>query len=201
MRTNSSSTARKTLKLSLGIVGCAAATVVAYAAVTFDPSTGTGFVGKGDLQTPWGWNDTKLQTCASGISFYFHTEQSATYSAVCEFTTGEGTRGQRTHLVTHTIDRVSAVNSAINYDARRNNQGRITGFNLTGVGASVSTASTGDVPVVGGPCPGNQGHDGVWASVQLVSAAAPAGAGSLYAVSNDAPAGGSPLLIWTTPTL
>lgn len=201
MRTNSSSRSAKLLKVSLGVIGCAAASVVAYAAVTFNPSTGIGFVGKGDLQTPWGWNNSKLQTCGAGVRFYYHTEQSATYSAVCEFTTGEGTRGAKTHLVTHKIDRVNSVNNTVNYDTRKNSQGAITGFNLTGLGAASTVVATGEVPVVGGPCPGNQGHDGVWTSVELLSSTAATSGGGLYATSDDAPAGGSPLLIWSAPAL
>lgn len=41
----------------------------AGAAVTFDGSTGTGFVGKGDVQTAFGWNDAKLQARAAGVTF------------------------------------------------------------------------------------------------------------------------------------
>jgi hypothetical protein len=201
MRTNSSSKSAKFVKLALGGVACIGASVVAYAAVTFDPANGHGQVGKGDLQTPWGWNDAKLQSCGSGVRFYYHTEQSATYSAVCEFTTGEGTRGEKTHLVTHTIDRVNSVNSTVTYDTRKNNLGKITGFMLTGLGSSSTVVATGEIPVVGGPCPGNAGHDGTWSSVQLLSSTAGTGGGGLYAASDAAPVGGSPLLIWSAPTL
>jgi hypothetical protein len=201
MRTNSSSKSAKLVKIALGAAACVGASVVAYATVTFNPSTGVGFVGKGDLQTSWGWNNAKLQTCAAAVRFYYHTEQSATYSAVCEFTTGEGARGERTHLVSHTIDRVNSVNSTVSYDTRKNNQGVITGFNLAGLGAAATVVATGEIPVLGGPCPGNEGHDGVWSSVELLSATAAADGGGLYATSDDAPAGGSPLLIWSAPTL
>lgn len=34
---------------------------IATATVTFDPTTGKGFVGKGDLQTAFGWNNNQLQ--------------------------------------------------------------------------------------------------------------------------------------------
>ena len=34
--------------------------------VTFDPATGTGFVGKGDLQTVFEWNNKALQTRLNG---------------------------------------------------------------------------------------------------------------------------------------
>jgi hypothetical protein len=183
-------------KLSLGLAACGAVVVTAYAAVTFNSATGSGFVGKGDLQTPWGWNDPTLQANAAGIEFYYATSSTSSYSAVCEFTTGEGTRGQRTHEVTHRQDVVAAVNSAVAYEARKNSQGKVTGFNLTGFGATTTTSS-GSVPVVGGPCPGNEGHDGVWTSVTLLSASSTGG--GLFATSPAAPAGTSPLLIWSAP--
>lgn len=198
MRNTKSSHVTKLLKYSVGAAVCAAATVVAYAAVTFDPATGLGFVGKGDLQTPWGWNDAKLQNSAAGVSFYYHTYQTGSYSAVCTFTTGEGTRGERTHNVAHSKDVVGSIESTVLHDARKNSQGKVTGFNLTGLGTGTSTVSSGSIPVVGEPCPGNQGHDGVWTSVTALSSTS---GGGLYAVSADAPVGSSPLLIWSAPSL
>jgi hypothetical protein len=73
--------------------------------------------------------------------------------------TGEGTRGEKTHNVNHKT--TSSVISSVAYDARVKNQ--ITGFNLKGFGAI--TSSGGDIPVVGAPCPGNQGTDATWSSV------------------------------------
>jgi hypothetical protein len=201
MRTNSSFKSGKLVKFTLGAATCVAVSVVAYAAVAFNPSTGIGQVGKGDLQTPWGWNDAKLQNCGSGVRFYYHTEGTATYSAVCTWITGEGKKGEKVHNVTHKLDRISSVNSTVNYDARKNSNGKITGFVLTGLGDATTVTASGEVPVVGGPCPGNEGHDGVWSSVEVLSSTAATSGGGLYATSDDAPAGGSPLLIWSAPTL
>lgn len=50
----------------------------AAASVTFDPSTGTGFVGKGDLQTPWGWNNQKMQIEALNITFSYNSTDMST---------------------------------------------------------------------------------------------------------------------------
>ena len=54
------------------LLAAAAATVfisaAALASVTFDPNTGTGFVGKGDIQVPMGWNNKQLQNNAGGVS-------------------------------------------------------------------------------------------------------------------------------------
>lgn len=135
--------------------------------VTFDTSTGTGFVGKGDVQLAFGWNNAQLQNNASGLSFLY--ESSETYSAVCTWITGEGTRGERTHSVTHSRD--VSVSDQIKYDARTHRQ--VDGFILTGFG---TVSESGEVPVVGGPCPGNNGTDGTWSSVELISSST----GGLY---------------------
>jgi hypothetical protein len=136
----------------------AAATIssAALALVTVD-SNGYGFVGKGDVQLAFGWNNAAAQRNATAVSF--HMQSSASYEAVCTFTTGEGTRGERTHNVEH--KRSTAVLSTIASDPRKT--GQWTGYNLNGFGAVTTTG--GPVPEVGGACMGNAGHDGVWSSV------------------------------------
>jgi hypothetical protein len=130
----------------------------AFATVTFDPTTGIGFVGKGDVQLAFGWNNPQVQANAQGVSFTYSSTNS--YTAVCTWTTGEGTRGEQTHNVSHT--RTLGVNDAILYNARVHQQ--IDGFNLIGFASGTPTES-GTFPVVGGACPGNPGTDGVWTSV------------------------------------
>ena len=161
-------------KLTLA-AALAAATIstAALATVTFDPATGTGFVGKGDVQIPMGWNNKQLQDNAGGLTFAYN--KTTSYSAVCTFTTGEGTRGEQTHNVDHNTSTV--VLSGIAYDARKNSSGKdgsITGFFLTGLGST--TSNGGDAPVVGSPCMGNDGHDGLWSSVTETGSS-----GGLYA--------------------
>ncbi|MCK8434742.1 hypothetical protein G3I77_17460 [Streptomyces sp. D2-8] len=145
------------------LAGAAAAVVLAtgpaLAAVTLDPATGTGFVGKGDVQTVFGWNNKQLQANATGVSFSY--DATTLYSAVCEWSTGVGTKGQKTHTIT--LKRQAAVSSAVAYDARERNQ--VTGFNLLGY---TSTSTSGTVPSVGQPCVGNEegiNHNGTWVSV------------------------------------
>jgi len=132
----------------------------ASAAVTFDAGTGQGFVGKGDVQTALGWNNSKLQANAAAVSFTY--DATDTYAAVCTWTTGAGTRGEKTHNVS--IPRHSRVESAVAYDARTHKQ--IDGFILTGFGA---TTVEGTVPVVGGACVSEEGNgnDGTWTAVTL----------------------------------
>ncbi len=130
------------------------------ALVTFDPATGTGFVGKGDVQLAFGWNNAVLQTNALLLTFSLETE--ARYIAMCEWETGTpGEHGYQIHHRTH--KKKVSVNNTLTYDARTRNQ--VTGFFLTGFG---TVSESGDeVPVVGGPCPGNQGNGGVWISVEV----------------------------------
>ncbi|WP_457096693.1 hypothetical protein [Lysobacter sp. P5_B9] len=161
---------RSTRRAMLGLA-LALASTSALAEVVFNPTTGTGFVGKGDVQDAFGWNDAGLQLHATGVTFtYGYT---AVYQAVCTFTTGEGTRGEKIHNVPHSEE--MDVSSTVNVSLRRNPQSKVTGFNLTGFGGDFS--ESGEVPVVGGPCPGNPGHGGVWTSVELL----PGGEGGLYA--------------------
>ncbi|MBT2522080.1 hypothetical protein [Arthrobacter sp. ISL-28] len=138
----------------------------ATAAVTFDPATGTGFVGKGDVQTALVWNNQQLQKNASAISFSYESED--LYSARCEWVTGEGTKGEQLHQVTY--KRHTSVQSTVAYDPRVRNQ--ITGFNLTGFG---TTTTSGTVPVVGEACQGD-GREGTWTAVELTSSSG----GGLY---------------------
>ena len=56
-----------TAALALG--GVLLLPAAAQAAVTFDPATGTGFAGKGDVQLAFGWNNNQLQTNAGQLTF------------------------------------------------------------------------------------------------------------------------------------
>lgn len=150
--------------------------------VTFDPSTGTGFVGKGDVQSSFGWNNAGLQANAAGVTFFYDSR--ASYTAVCTFTTGDGTPGQKTHNVDH-HKKIGAL-SDIEYSARVHHQ--IDGFILEGF-EGAGQESGGTIPVEGDPCPGNPGHDGIWTSVTADTS----GTG-LYVSWN-----GTDVLIWTAP--
>lgn len=138
--------------------GIASALVIATAAVSaeviFDPQTGLGFVGKGDVQLALGLNNAQMQAQAGSLTFTYDAQ--TTYDVTCEFWTGPS-HNRQMHTVTN--ERSYGVNSAVAYDARRRNQ--VTGFNLTGM-----DAGSGDqVPTVGGTCP--NGNSGVITDVQL----------------------------------
>ncbi|GGD48055.1 hypothetical protein [Croceicoccus pelagius] len=136
---------------------------VAFAAVTFDATSGTGFVGKGDVQLLYGWNDQKLQQNAAGVSFSYVSEE--TYKYDCTFTVEVG-KDKVQEPRTQRRGKTTGINSSIAYDTRKNSQGKVTGFNLLGFGVE---NSTGEVPVEGGSCPGGQFADGVISNVELIS--------------------------------
>lgn len=120
----------------------------AFASVSFDSSTGTGFVGKGDIQVLYGWNNAQAQSNAKLVSFSY--DATDTYDVACEWTTTTG--GPNSHEIFHdiTVPRHTRVASSINSDPRKT--GQYTGYNLNGFG---STTTEGSVPTVGGTCPGN----------------------------------------------
>jgi hypothetical protein len=128
----------------------AAATIssAAMALVTFDSTTGTGWVGKGDVQTAFGWNNKAAQDNVNNVAFSAQSEER--YQVTCEWTTGPD-HNRQTHDVSRPI--VRAVSSTVGYEARKT--GHWTGYNLTGYGATVGG---GAVPTVGGQCP--NGHFG-----------------------------------------
>jgi len=97
----------------------------ASAAVNFNETTGTGFVGKGDVQVAFAWNNKQLQANASGVSFSFTqdatqavtqsasqtasqtTSQSFTYYVSCNTAEGKKTfyrEGNRSGVTTATRD-------------------------------------------------------------------------------------------------
>lgn len=128
----------------------AAATIstASIAAVIFNSEDGTGWVGKGDVQTAFGWNNKAAQDNANKVSFSAESEER--FQVTCEWTTGPE-HNRKTHDVSRPIHR--SVSSAIGYDARKT--GQYTGYHLLGYGAAVGG---GDAPAVGGQCP--NGHFG-----------------------------------------
>lgn len=174
MQNATSTNIKKLCKLSLGLAACGAALATAYAAITFNPTTGSGFVGKGDIQLALGWNNAQLQSNASGLSFSYI--QARSYSIECEWTTETGGRNSKIieHAVTHTFG--ADVNAAVAFQARTQTQGQgqITGFALTGF---QNATVTGDpLPALGdrAACPGEQGTGAV-GTVIAVSAGATSG--------------------------
>jgi hypothetical protein len=141
---------RKTKKLhtaiALALAAMMLAATAAIAAVTFDPATGNGFVGKGDVQLAFGWNNKELQANAKNVSFTY--EETAEYTLLCKKDdfihprTGVVTPGEEKEFK----NRVQSVESSLAGDPRQTKgQNQFTGFNLSGI--------TG-TEVTGQDCPG-----------------------------------------------
>jgi hypothetical protein len=140
------------LQLKIAPVLVAAAATVglaasAHGAVTFEFGTGAGFVGKGDVQTAFAWNNAQLQRNAAGVSF--EATSTTSYDVTCEWQTETG--GPNSKVIDHavTVHRNTHVNGSITYDPRVRTQ--ITGFTLRGYGQTTTTGGT--VPVIGDSCP------------------------------------------------
>jgi hypothetical protein len=140
--------------ISLALGGVLLLPTSAHAAVTFDPATGIGFAGKGDVQLAFGWSNSQLQANAAGVTF--RSDQSTVkvteVSWQCQNDKNEKT--QERQRTTTTTTTTSGVVTAV---ARDNRNQQITGFNLTGYSGKVTIpSSTTDGPPVNS-CP-----DGPW---------------------------------------
>jgi hypothetical protein len=123
-----------------GIVASALVLTVvgtAVAAWTFNATTGTGFVGKGDVQLVYGWNNKQLQDNAADVKFQA-TSTVGTYVQWTCTKDNDNTQVRRETTRTETEGVLSSI-------GRLKNQ--ITGFNLLGYDGS---PTIGD-PQVGGP--------------------------------------------------
>jgi hypothetical protein len=109
---------------------------VGHAAVTFDTTTGTGFSGKGDVQLAFGWNNRQLNANAASVSFRYVESTVKIQDCV---------NRERGTIISRTEDVVTTrgVSSSVDYDTRNNKKGDVTGFTLSGLGASSSLNSGG----------------------------------------------------------
>jgi hypothetical protein len=123
-------------------VAFAAAAATAFAAVTFDPVTGTGFVGKGDVQLAFGWNNKQLQNNATGVTFAY--ENVTKYSATCF---AENSAGKPIEKPVKTKMKIAGDP---NGDPRQvKGQNQFTGFILSGFDGG---EADGEPLVAGTPC-------------------------------------------------
>lgn len=114
----------KAVKTVLAVAACAAASVAVYAAVAFDASTGAGFVGKGDIQNKYGWNNKQLNDNAASIGFRMSVGSVVSTTWTCDKDTGPQTQERNN---TTTISSQGVVSHIA-----RDNKRQITGFILTG---------------------------------------------------------------------
>jgi hypothetical protein len=134
---------KKVLRTSLAVAACLTAAVVAYAAVDFDPETGTGFVGKGDVQLVCGWNNNQLQNNVDLVAFRALSQEISEVSWECTNSNNDMVRERTRTTTTSTEGLVSGV-------ARVKNQ--VTGFNLSGYSGTPTETSTTEGPPVNS-CP------------------------------------------------
>ncbi len=152
------------MKIIFGVSAAALMCTAANAAVTGDPASGW-FVGKGDVQSAFGWNNATLQEewASDSISFFYNT--SVEYEVTCEWTTGK-----KTHTEVGTIS--AGLNAAIFAEGRQRNQ--ITGFTLDPVEAGTG----GDVPELGDSCSAEGGNE--QGSITEVTLLGGGGGGGLF---------------------
>ena len=131
------------------IVAAAAALTVlssaAIAAVTFDVTSGTGFVGKGDVQLALGLNNAGVQALGNP-SFTFDSTSTTTWTCTKLQQLGNGGINEIVQVRNNSTSTQGVVSSA----ARVKNQ--ITGYNL--LGYSGTPTVTTDGPAIGA-CPAN----------------------------------------------
>jgi hypothetical protein len=119
------------------------AATAAFAAVVFDPESGEGFVGKGDVQLVFSWNNKQLQDNAGSVEFQAVSEVVSEVSWICTNTNNENTQ-ERARTTTTSIE------GLVDSIARERNQ--ITGFILEGYAGSPTESSETEGPAVNS-CP------------------------------------------------
>jgi hypothetical protein len=112
----------RNLVLALALVGAFAG--VAFALVSFNPADGTGFVGKGDVQTAFGWNDKLLTQNVGSVDFFYAATQTHQWDCV--------TRDKSVFTKVSTETTIHNVADEVAYQARKSGAKDITGFNLLG---------------------------------------------------------------------
>lgn len=144
----------------------AMACTTAFAAVTFNPDTGSGEVAKDAVQGAFGWNNAALQANAAGVTFSY--EAVTNHAAVCTYYANKRFFSRTDYFVT-------AVGVNVNSTARINHAAnQIVAFDLTGFGDTFTQSGT--LPVVGTRCSGGPGtHLGLWKSVSAVAQGSEAG--------------------------
>jgi len=116
--------------VGLALAGMIATSAVALASVEWSPESG-GFVGKGDVQSAFGWNNATMQTNAAGVTFVY--EVTGRYAFECEWWTGPD-HNRRYHTNSKTMD----VDVAAVITGSRRITGQFTGWNLNPIAEPTS---------------------------------------------------------------
>jgi hypothetical protein len=123
------------LAMGMALVAMLVAAGAVLAAATFNPETGEGFVGKGDVQTAFNLNNKQLQQNAESVSFSFVSVTEQTW--VCTNTNNQNT--QERARTTESQGLFSSVT--------RDNKKQVTGFLLTGFSGEPEVIGTEGPPV------------------------------------------------------
>ena len=160
------------------------ASVPAFGGVTFDPATGTGFVGKGDVQMALGYNNPVMQAEAGNLAFTYVAE--TMLSQLCQKETG-GAGQSEIKIHYHTWTWARSLNAGVTYQSRTNQQ--VSGFNLTGYS---DFSSGGGLP--SNICRPDESSNWVPAAPVQVISSSP----GVLTVANTVNLAG-PVVIWTEP--
>lgn len=131
-----------TIKHRIGVILALAALVGAASAVSAEVIVnpdGTGFVGKGDVQLVYGWNNQQLQSNAGAVQFQSTLVSERAWECTNSFNQKVQER-ERTTTSTQLVVKVDRVRN------------QITGFILSGYTGSPST-TTGGPPLNSCPAP------------------------------------------------
>lgn len=119
--------------LVVGLAVCLAMVGVAFAAVIVDDD-GFGFVGKGDVQLVFTWNNKQLQDNAEDVQFRVSSITETSW--ICTNSNNEHTQERsRTTTLAGLVDSVARVKN------------QITGFNLNGFDDEEMTSTTDGPPL------------------------------------------------------
>lgn len=145
---------KKFAQTVLAITACCVIGVMSYAAVVVDDE-GVGFVGKGDVQSLFGWNNAALQTCATSTSHVGYDEDTDAGCLRFSFNVFATTKEENTWLCKVannpnevTVERNNTATVTVSgggiaaSEARARNQ--VNGFNLNGGEWTVSESVTVD---------------------------------------------------------
>jgi hypothetical protein len=142
----------RSLKITIAsatFAGLMAMAAPAMAVVTFDAATGTGFVGKGDVQTVFNWTNNVLQNSASSVDFRVNSTVETVWTCTKVVVQGN----DETREIVQARSTTSSTQGLITTVARENSKGKdgaVTGFYLKGYeGTPVSVT---DGPAAG-TCP------------------------------------------------
>lgn len=97
----------------------------ANASVTYDEE-GFGFVGKGDIQSLFGWNNHDLQANAESLQFRMLIPSGATWKCAGNNPAGKWVEKSAS-------SESQPIDSGVSVDARKNKNGQVTGFMLNGI--------------------------------------------------------------------